>query len=78
LRLGSAFLAGGVMLVALSQLATVLPLPESIRAPAIAPAVYGPAGERSGCTQADIDRSSGQTSPVDCHTMLPVISGGRG
>ncbi len=34
------------------------------------PASYRPAGERSsGCTQAPIDRASGQTLPADCHTM---------
>lgn len=25
----------------------------------------------SGCTQAPIDRSSGQTTPADCHTSVP-------
>jgi hypothetical protein len=35
------------------------------------PATYRPAGESGGgCTQAPIDRASGQTMPADCHTMM--------
>jgi hypothetical protein len=43
-----------------------------------APAFYRPAGERGGCTQAPIDRSSGQTTPADCHTMAPGDGTARG
>ena len=36
------------------------------------PSTFHPAGEgEAGCTQAPIDRSSGQTIPADCHTMAP-------
>jgi len=31
----------------------------------------GPQETDSGCTQAPIDRSSGQTTPADCHTSVP-------
>ena len=37
--------------------------------------LYRPAGggavDEGGCTQAPIDRSSGQTTPADCHTSAP-------
>jgi hypothetical protein len=48
---------------------------------------YRPAGDdrdSGGCTQAPIDRSSGQTTPTDCHTwafgretMVALLSGRR-
>lgn len=31
----------------------------------------GPQETDGGCTQAPIDRSSGQTTPADCHTAVP-------
>src|SRR5262245_43566906 len=59
-RLAFAFLAGS-MLVAFTQLATFEPQGETVPPPAI----YRPAGDRGGCTQAPIDRANGQTTPVE-------------
>lgn len=40
------------------------------------PGTFRPAGESresgGGCTQAPIDRASGNTVPGDCHTLAPV------
>ena len=44
--------------------------PRSSPAGAFRPA-GGPQETDSGCTQAPIDRSSGQTTPADCHTSVP-------
>ena len=70
-------LAGGAALFAIWQLGNFEALlgHDAARAPIQAPTgpgIYRPAGERSGCTQAPIDRASGQTTPVDCHTMAPT------
>jgi hypothetical protein len=70
----SSALAGGAALLAIWQLDSFHALLGHGAAPASAPptpAIYRPAGERGGCTQAPIDRASGQTTPADCHTMAP-------
>jgi hypothetical protein len=77
LGLCGSILAGGVALFGIWQLSSFEAVPGRDAAPEplngpTAPAIYSPAGERSGCTQAPIDRSSGQTKPADCHTMVPA------
>jgi hypothetical protein len=46
--------------------------PAAVREDPAPAGVFRPAGETrdtdAGCTQAPIDRSSGQTTPTDCHT----------
>jgi hypothetical protein len=73
-----AVLAGGAALFAIWELGnfSVLigngPLLPAVVREAPPSGVFRPAGESpetdAGCTQAPIDRSSGQTMPADCHT----------
>lgn len=74
-------LSGGVALFAIweignfSVLVGNAPLLPGARHEATPPALYRPAGGSmdadGGCTQAPIDRSTGQTTPADCHTRAP-------
>jgi hypothetical protein len=71
-------LGGGVAFFAMWELCnfSILfgngPLLPSAAREAPTPDVFRPAGQSpetdGGCTQAPIDRSSGQTTPADCHT----------
>jgi hypothetical protein len=73
-------LAGGAALFAMWELGNFSVLiggaplhPAAVHEPPPA-GIYRPAGENretGGCTQAPIDRSSGQTIPADCHTWGP-------
>lgn len=74
-------LAGGVAFFAIWELGNFSVLignspllPASVRetppAGAFRPA-GGPQETDGGCTQAPINRSSGQTTPADCHTSVP-------
>jgi hypothetical protein len=48
-------------------------LPAAVREPSPSGAFRpagGPQETDGGCTQAPIDRSSGQTTPADCHTSV--------
>jgi hypothetical protein len=75
LGLSAAALAGGVTLAAaILQFGDLVPLPGGgniHRLQPAPPAIYHPAGERSGCTQAPIDRTNGLTAPADCHATAP-------
>ena len=72
-------LAGGTAMFAIWELGNFSVLigngplrPAVVREEAPPSGAYRPAGESrdtgDGCTQAPIDRSSGQTTPADCHT----------
>lgn len=87
-------LAGGAALFAIWELCNFSVtignaplLPAAVRQ-SQPPGAYRPAGDDrngdGGCTQAPIDRSSGQTTPTDCHTwafgretMVALLSGRR-
>jgi hypothetical protein len=71
--------AGGAALFAMWELGNCSVLignaplfPAAVREEAPPSGAFRPAGESretgDGCTQAPIDRSSGQTTPADCHT----------